>query len=272
MQTNGTLLDDRWVEVIRQNGVRVGVSIDGPEDVHDGQRVDHLGRGSYAATVRGLRLLQQAGLAPGVLCVIDPAVSGLEVYRHFRSLGVERIEFLFPDISHDHKAEWYGRFGPTPLADYLIPVFEDWFAEDNPRIRIRLFWTLMSTILGGRPQTDAFGNPLMGYLIIETDGGIQALDALRVCEEGIADSGLTIFSHGLDDLGEGMPLVNRLVHDGLPLSSTCEMCRERDTCGGGYIPHRYSRANGFDNPSVWCADILKLFSHVRSRVSCAALA
>lgn len=267
MQTNGTLLDERWVEVIRTNGVRVGVSLDGPPDIHDAARVDHAGRGSYAASVRGLRVLQDAGLAPGLLCVIDPAAAGVEVYRHFRELGVERVDFLFPDVSHDHKTAWYGRFGETPLADYLIPVFDEWFAEDNPRFRIRVFWSLMKAILGGGHQTDAFGNPLMGYLIVETDGSIQALDALRVCEDGIADSGLDVFAHGFDDLDQGLPLVHRLVHERLPLSPACQVCHERAVCGGGYLPHRYSRTNGFDNPSVWCRDILKLLAHIRHRIA-----
>jgi uncharacterized protein len=270
MQTNGTLLDDAWVDVIRAHGIRVGVSLDGPQEVHDAMRVDHAGRGSYNATVRGLRLLQDAGLRPGLLCVIDPAASGLAVYRHFRSLGVERIDFLFPDVSHDHKAELYGRFGPTPVADYLIPVFDEWFAEDDPNFRIRLFVSLIKAMFGSHHETDAFGNPLMGYLIVETDGSIQALDALRVCEDSIADSGLNIFSHGFDDLKLGMPLVHQLVHEGVPLSAKCRRCHELAVCGGGYMPHRYSRANGFDNASVWCKDILKLVAHIRRSIALAA--
>jgi uncharacterized protein len=270
MQTNGILLNEKWIEVIRANGIRVGVSLDGPPEVHDAIRVDHAGRGSYAASVRGLRLLQDAGLSPGLLCVTNPASRGLDVYRHFRSLGVQRIDFLFPDISHDNKAEWYGRFGNTPVADYLVPVFDEWFADDNPRVRIRVFWGLIKAIIGGGGHgTDAFGNPLMGYLIVETDGSIHALDALRVCEDGVADSGLDIFSHGFDDLAHGIPLVHRLVNEGLPLSPTCQACHERSVCGGGYLPHRYSRANGFDNPSVWCADILTLVTHIRNSVACA---
>lgn len=120
MQTNGTLLDERWVAVIRANDIRVGISLDGPQEVHDAVRVDHGGRGSYAATVRGMRLLQDAGLLPGLLCVIDPAASGLDVYHHFRALGIRRMDYLLPDVSHDHKDELYGSCGATPVADYLI--------------------------------------------------------------------------------------------------------------------------------------------------------
>lgn len=267
MQTNATLIDREWIQTIRHHNIRVGVSLDGPAKLHDRVRVDHTGRGSHAATLRGLRLLQKAGLSPGVLCVINPEVVGLEVYRYFRSLGVKKIDFLLPDVSHDNKDRLYGHCGVTPVADYLIPVFNQWFAEDDPEVRIRLFWSLISAMMGGLQKTDAFGNPLMSYLIIETDGSIQALDALRVCEDGIADSGLNVLQHGFDDLHVGLPLVHQVVHEGIPLSAVCEACSEREICGGGYLPHRYSRDKGFNNPSVWCKDILKLLAHIRSQVT-----
>lgn len=266
LQTNGTLVTDRWCEVLRRHGVRVGVSIDGPPAVHDAARVDHRGRGSHAATARGLRRLSEAGLVPSVLCVIVPGQSGVDAYDHFRALGMRRINFLLPDVSHDNKARFYGDYGPTPVADYLIPVFDRWMAEDDPDVMVRLFWGLIRGMLGGAQETDAFGNPLMSYLVIETDGAIEALDALRVCDAGVAASGLNVASHGFDDLTQGAPLVNRFVHEGVPLCGTCGACPERDICGGGYLPHRYARATGFDNPSVWCADIKRLIAHIRQRL------
>lgn len=177
------------------------------------------------------------------------------------------MNFLMPDVSHDNKARLYSHYGTTPLADYLIPVFDDWFDEDDPGVRVTMFWELIGMIRGGPPQTDGFGNPLMNYLIIETDGTIHGNDVLRVCDEGISESGLNVFQHGFDDLYLGSPLVHQLVHEGIPLSATCQACPDRNVCGGGSLPHRYSRANGFDNPSVWCTDILKLIAHIRQQVA-----
>jgi uncharacterized protein len=54
--------------------------------------------------------------------------------------------------------------------------------------------------------------------------------------------------------------------EGMPLPQACKLCHERDTCSGGYLPHRYSDSRGFDNPSVWCADILKIFALIRTRL------
>ncbi|GAB4197037.1 MAG: hypothetical protein OHK0022_15030 [Roseiflexaceae bacterium] len=266
MQTNATLLDSAWIELIRREQLRVGVSLDGPAEIHDAVRVDHAGRGSYHNTVRGLALLQQAGFGHSVLCVINPGMSGLASYRHFRSIGVKQMHFLLPDVSHDNKARFYGDHGPTPVADYLIPIFDAWLEEDDPSVKVNPFHELMRILLGGRATSDAFGNPLMSYLIVETDGTIHGLDVLRVCNEGIAETGLNLFEHGFDDLHLGLPLVHQLINTGMPLCAVCQQCAERDICGGGYVPHRYARANGFDNPSVWCADIQLLLTHMRSRL------
>lgn len=267
LQTNGMLIDEEWADTFHRHKIRPSISLDGPAEIHDTARVDHAGRGSHAATVKGLCLLQERGLNPGIICVIDPGGCGLAAYRYFRSLKISRMNFLLPDVSHDNKPRLYSRYGSEPIADYLIPIFDEWFADDDPGIRITVFWELMTMIRGGSPRTDAFGNLLMDYLIIETDGSVHANDALRVCEEGVAESGLNVFQHGFDELHLGLPLVHRLVHEGIPLSATCQACPERSICGGGTLPHRYARANGFDNPSVWCADIQRLIAHIRRRLA-----
>jgi uncharacterized protein len=267
MQTNGTLLDADWIDVIKRHNIRVGVSMDGPAHVHDQLRVDHAGRGSHKAVLNGLALLLDAGLDPGLLCVLNPWQSGEVTYRYFRSLGLKRITFLLPDVSHDNKQKMYGALGATPVADFLIPVFDAWWSEDDPAVRVRPFWGLIRTMLGGHGETDAFGNPPMQYLIIESDGSIETLDALRVCANNITGSGLNVLQNEFDELKGARPLVYQLLRDGMPLSKTCLTCTEQQVCGGGYLPHRYASANGFDNPSVWCADILKLLAHIRNSLN-----
>jgi uncharacterized protein len=266
MQTNATLLDDRWIDVLQRRQVHVGVSLDGPREINDFARVDHAGRGSYDRVLAGLRRLQAGGLSPRVLSVVNPGTSGADAYAHLRSLELEAFDFLLPDVSHDNKDRFYGTFGSTPVADFLIPAFDAWLDENNPAVDVRLFSEVVTYLLGGEIVSDSFGNPRMGYLIVDTDGAIEALDALRVCGDGVAASGLNVLEHEFDDLARGLPLVYQAVEEGFPLPRACGRCPERELCAGGYLPHRYSRANGFDNASVWCADILAFLAHVRMRV------
>jgi len=266
MQTNGTLIDGSWLDMLRQYQIQVGVSLDGPAAIHDTNRLDFAGGGSHAAASRAIAMLLQAGMSPGILCVVAPGASGLEIYRHFRALGVPRMDFLLPDVTHDTRGVFYGAYPGTPVADYLIPIFDDWFAEDNPGVKIRIFWSILGALLGGGTETDQLGNPACGYVVIETDGSIQPNDVLRICEQGMAETRLNVFQHGFDDLALGPPLLRQVMDEGPPLAAACRACRERDVCGGGYLPHRYSKSRGFDNPSVWCPDLLRLIGHIRQRV------
>ena len=266
MQTNGTLVDDEWIEVLKRHDLRVGVSLDGPPEIHDLSRFDHAGRGSYSQVVQGLRKLQENRVFSSVLTVINPGQSGLEIYRHIRSLGVKNMNFLLPDVTHDSRRLFYPDSGATPISDYLIPIFDAWFDEDDPTVVIRVFNAIITVLMGSSINFEGIGNHCENYLVIDTDGNIQANDALKVCDDGISESGLNVARHGFDDLHLGLPLVNRLVHEGLKLSPQCQACAERDVCGGGAISTRYAKANGFDNPSVWCADMLELIGHIRARV------
>ena len=200
------------------------------------------------------------------MCVINPNHKGLEVYQHFRTLGASSIDFLWPDVTHDSRHQFYPQLAETPIADYLIPIFDTWYAQDDPDVHVRLFWSILKQMMGGEPECDVFGNLPMSYLVIESDGDIEALDALKVCQPGITKAGLSITVDQFADLSHASPLVRQFVNDGMPPPSGCNGCHERSVCGGGYLPHRFSKARSFDNPSVWCRDILKLFGHMRFRL------
>jgi uncharacterized protein len=264
LQTNGTLIDQAWAKTLKELCVGVSVSLDGPADIHDATRVDHRGGGSYAATVRGIKALQDTGINPTVLCVVHPGADGENIYKHFRSLNITSMDFLLPDVSHDNKDRMYSSLGDTPVAEYLIPALDAWLAEDDPKVAVRLFQDLFRRLMGGGGLIDAFGGSGSSYLIVETDGTIQANDALRVCEDGIARTGLNVLHHGFDNLELGLPLAHKAITGGFSLPTICRGCSEREICGGGYLPHRYSRKNGFDNPSVWCSDILKILAKMRA--------
>jgi len=266
VQTNAVLIDQAWARLLRELKISVSVSLDGDPGTNDSARVDHRGRGTYALTVSGIRHLQNEGIHLSVLSVVRPGASGADVYRHFRSLGITDLDFLLPDISHDDWHDQFGQWGPTPAADFLIPALEAWLAEDNPDVNVRFFADIFRLILGDAGETDAFGGGPMPYLIVETDGTMQANDALRVCEPSMAETGLNIWTDELDELNNARPLTRDLLAGAIPKPDACQSCPEFSTCGGGYMPHRYSRKRGFNNPSVWCADILRLFEHMRGIV------
>jgi len=267
IQTNGTLLDERWIETFQLHEVKVGISSDGPRESHDAYRIDHGGRGSYDAVARGMSILRDAGIPLQILSVIQLGVDPLVVHRHFIGVGARYIDYLFPDFTHDTIRPVRERYGPTPCADYLIPVFDDWWFNGTLDLNIGLFWNMARLIMGGDSETDLLGNKPFRFIFVESDGAIEGLDVLRVCKEGIAQTGLNVVTHDFQHVADVSALHRSAIFDGMPLPSACSPCPERDTCSGGYLPHRYSTGRIFDNPTVWCADLLRLFGHIRERLS-----
>jgi uncharacterized protein len=267
MQTNGTRIDEQWVRTLRAHDVAVGISIDGPPEVHDRQRIDHAGRGSYAAVVRGANHLRDGGIPLHLLSVIHPGADGLLTHRHLTALGPRSISYLLPDYTHDSVGEVRARHGRTPCADFLIPIFDEWWSNGTLDLRVGPFWSIARLILGGDSELDLLGNQPLQFLFIETDGAIEGLDVLRQCHPGAAASGLNVLRDDFAHVATcAPPLLRQACFTGVPMPSGCAGCPERETCAGGYLPHRYSASSGFDNPSVWCADLLAVFRHIRMRL------
>ena len=266
IQTNGTLLDSRWVDSFRKHRVSVGISMDGPKEIHDAVRVDHREQGSYERVERGLRLLQDAEVPYGVGCVIPLGADPLTVHHHFLRLGCTEITYLMPHFTHDTIAPVHEHYGATPCADFLIPIFDDWWFDSTMEVRIDDLKNVARVIMGGKSHSEAIGNDPPCYVFIEPDGEMEGVDTLRACCDGLSQIKLDVRHSDFFDLLRTETMHSQAIFKGMPLAQACRTCPEGQTCSGGYLPHRYSSASGFDNPSVWCADLLKLFAHIRVRL------
>ena len=101
VQTNGTLLDPQWVALFAEHEVDVGISIDGPKEVHDANRVDHEGRGSYEAVASAARFMKEGGRNLNFLTVIPFGADPVALHRHLVSFQPSGISYLLPDYTYE---------------------------------------------------------------------------------------------------------------------------------------------------------------------------
>ncbi|MEV2269251.1 FxsB family cyclophane-forming radical SAM/SPASM peptide maturase [Nonomuraea africana] len=257
LHTNGLLLDDHFLEVFEEKGVKVGVSLDGDRAAHDRHRRYADGRGSHARVLASLaRLRARPHLYAGLLCTVDVAGDPIAVYEALAEQEPPRVDFLLPHATWEEPP-------PTGAGDWLTAVFDRWVADGRP-MAVRLFDSIESTSRGGPSFTEALGLEPSDLVVIETDGAYEQVDSLKSAYDGAPETGLDVFRHTLDDVAAHPGI--RARQRGLDgLAETCRRCPVVDSCGGGLYPHRY-RAGGFDNPSVYCADLLQLITHVRGRL------
>ena len=266
IHTNGVLLDEEFCELFAEHDVRVGVSIDGDRAANDRHRRYANGRSSYDQVIRAIQLLRTARfrhLYSGLLCTIDIANDPLVVYDSLMRLDPPRIDFLLPHATWESPPA-RPPDGDEAYADWLIAIFDRWLAGGRP-VQVRTFDSIISTLAGGDSLTEALGLGPAVLAVIETDGSYEQVDSLKTAFDGAPVTGLNVFGHSLDAVAQHPGILAR--QQGLAgLCQTCQQCPVVTSCGGGLYTHRYRAATGFANPSVYCADLLKLITHVSSRL------
>ena len=96
-----------------------------------------------------------------------------------------------------------------------------------------------------------------------TDGSVEPHDVLRIAGSGVNQTGFNIFAHPIDAV-RNEPRWQAAREASINLCEKCRQCKFMHACGGGYLPHRFSKDNGYDNPSVYCDDLYATFEHVQT--------
>lgn len=270
VQTNGVLIEPEWIDVFAECRVRVGVSIDGPEPIHNQNRITKRGKGTYAETRRGWRLLLDAAeegriAFPGLLCVVSAEHSGRVIFEHFvNDLGARGINFLLPDFTHDAPEatpEFIGRCG-----DFMLDVCRAWFDCPNSNVRVRFIDEIIGPLLDDRLSARSQSrHDARGQMCISSNGEICPDDVMRGYAEHLRSTGQHVGTSTFRDLIE-TPAWSELALAQETLAPACQACVWKNACGGGLLQHRYSSENGFANPSLYCLPLKRMFGYVTSRL------
>ncbi|MEY9995268.1 uncharacterized protein ABIE67_007300 [Streptomyces sp. V4I8] len=269
VQTNGTLLDARFLEVFSRWGIKVGVSLDGTDADHDGHRRHHHGGGSMTRIADGLALLTRPAtrhLFTGLLCTIDVTHDPVSTYRALIRHRPPVVDFLLPHGNWSRRPPHRGAdHRQTPYADWLLRIFDHWFHAPERRTGIRLFENVMGLLLGDDIATESLGQAPCRTLVIETDGSLEQVDSLKSAYPGAARLGLNVHDHPLD-AALSQPSIVACQSGPAALAAECRACPIARICGGGLLAHRYRAGHGFDNPSVYGPDLWKIIHHIRARM------
>ncbi|MBI4633056.1 MAG: anaerobic sulfatase maturase [Deltaproteobacteria bacterium] len=264
IQTNGTLLDADWCRFLAAEGFGVGLSLDGPQELHDLYRVTRRQEPTHALAMRGYELLRRHRVPFDILCVVhaENVRHPLDVYRFFKQIGARYIGFLplvepRPDLAggvsdRTVPAEDFGAF--------LSAVFDEWLCEDIGRVQVQIFEEAAGTALGGEHALCIFRKTCGDVPVIEHNGDFFSCDHF-------VDAG-----HRLGNIRE-TPLVELLESpaqrafgeaklDTLPHG--CRTCEVRAMCNGGCPKDRFLRTpNGEGSLNYLCAGYKRFFTHCR---------
>lgn len=267
IQSNGTLVTEAWIEALNEMEVGIGLSVDGPKEFHDAFRRDHKDRGSFEEVIAAIRLLQTHPkgkfVFSNVMAVVNTSIPPKDLFNFWKFLKTPGFDLSLPHANHTHPPPMFEK--GIPYGDWLIEFFDLWFDWNCPGKSVRYFENILRVMFGHPFSTDNIGGKPVGVVVVETNGGLEPTDAFKCCEEGITKIGVNVLKDKFDDL-YSFKMLQTLQQGSKELCDQCQACPALNICGGGYMPHRYRKENGFDNPTVYCEDIFKLVHHIAGRV------
>lgn len=185
IQTNGTKLTPAWCRFFKENDFLVGLSLDGPPDLHNVYRRDPAGRVTFSQAARAVKLLQQHEVDFNILCCVHRGNQEypLEIYRFFRdALDVHFIQFI-PILQRDQDPEGQETDEITersvqiePYGRFLIKIFDEWAPNDVGRIFVQIFDLALGAWLGAPPGLCVFAETCGRALVLEHNGDLYACD------------------------------------------------------------------------------------------------
>ncbi len=284
IQTNGTLLTDEWADFLAANGFLTGISIDGPQDIHDKYRRDKGGAPTFSKVLRGIRALQRAGAPFNTMSTVNKASEGRgrEVYRFLKSIGSRYMQFM-PVVEHvkypvgaDGKVRKTARpfivdpstegaviarwsVSDVAFGKFLCDIFDDWVVGDVGQYFVNQFDATLARWCGQMPGTCVFGETCGGNAIIEHNGDLYPCDHFVYPRYRLGNV--------LTDSIKGMMTSDAQVKFGIDkrnaLPAKCRRCEWFFACNGECPKHRFNRTeSGETGLNALCAGYSLFYRHV----------
>ena len=284
LQTNGTLLDDEWCRFLKAHGFMVGLSLDGPREIHDRYRRDRQGQGSFEAVMRGLQLLQKHGVEYNVMASVarETARQPLEVYRFFKAEGIEFIQFvpvierlpaaaekdlglslagpaaLDREESNTEVTPW--TVLPEEYGDFLIAIYEEWVRKDVGTVFVMNFEWALNAWIGNSAPVCIHAKQCGRSLVIEHDGDLFACDHYVYPQYRLGN----VLTDDLPAMVAASLQAGFGVSKETALPRWCRECEVLAACQGGCPKHRFAQSH-YGEPGLHylCAGYSKFFRHIR---------
>ncbi|MEK7575789.1 MAG: radical SAM protein [Patescibacteria group bacterium] len=262
IQTNGTLIDDEWCEFFKKENFAPSISLDGPSWMHNRLRVDSQNNGTYDRVFKSYQLMKSYDLRVGILGVITPYNVDYpeEIMNWLKENNINNWDFLLSFEPPESDAGL--TINNLKATDFMIRLFDAWFNEDNPKIRIRTFRDVIRSELGNKPTLCSWQRGCLKFISFDNLGNAFLCTKFHIYPEtGYGN----ILEQSLENIlsSQKVEIINQTVYDG---QHECRKCQWVNSCGGGCSFIRYALHKKFNAPFMYCGARKTLFQHIRKRI------
>jgi uncharacterized protein len=268
IQTNGTLLTDEWCELFHEHGFLVGISLDGPPDLHDAYRVDKRGGPTFDRVMRGFGLLRAHDVDVNILCTVHAANQDhpLDVYRFFRDDLDARYLQLIPIVERDNETGYQEgnavterSVDPHAWGRFLVAVFDEWVRRDVGTVFVQMFDAALASWVGIAPSMCIFREECGDAVVLEHNGDLYSCD--HFVEPGYLLGNVMHTSMVELVASPRQRAFGAAKRDTLP--RYCRECEVRFACNGECPKNRFTLTpDGEPGLNYLCAGYKAFFTHV----------
>ena len=273
LQTNAVTLDDEWCEFFAENDFLLGVSLDGPADVHDFYRVDKGGKPTFQRVMAGIELLRKHGAEYNILTTVHAANEGqgLRVYKFLRDdVGAKFMQFI-PIVERDNETGYQEgdqvterSISAAGYGQFLIDMYEEWLRRDVGRVFVQIFDIALAAWTGAPPGLCIFDETCGLAMAMEHNGDVYSCDHYVEPDYKLGN----IMDIPLNEIVvmEEQREFGLAKRDTLP--QYCLDCEVRFVCNGGCPKNRFIQTpDGESGLNYLCAGYRAFFNHVRPTMS-----
>ncbi|MDI6450432.1 anaerobic sulfatase maturase [Anaerobaca lacustris] len=243
LQTNAILLDsDEWGKFLHEARFLVGISIDGPKELHDRYRLDLGGHGTWDRVMRAIDCCKRHDVEFNTLTLINnlTAEHPDEVFDFLLDLGVRYLQFI-PCVEVDPQTGQIAEFSVSPeqYGEFLCRIFDRWLAVGPDKLSIRDFDSLLSYCIGGRHTICTFDRQCSQYIVIEHSGDVFPCDFFVEPQWKLGN----IVETPIQELAASAKK-RAFARRKQNLNNRCLVCRHLAVCRGGCMKDRAPRGEG----------------------------
>lgn len=256
IQTNGMLLDNTWCDFFKKEGFTIGLSLDGPQSLHDQYRTTSSGRGTHSQVMSGQALLKQYTIPHDILCVVHHhnVDHPLEVYHFFKTIGATYIGFL-PVVNA--LAPGVDGVDPEKYGAFLCAVFDEWKTYDIGRIKIQICEEVAAAAMGQDHRLCIFRTTCGEIPVVEIQGDVYACDHFVRPEYHLGNLKVT----PLGNMINSKPMRAFGNHKQSSLPPQCTACDVLRFCNGGCPKDRVNQIPGIPFKLNYLCQGYKRFFH-----------
>lgn len=265
LQTNGILIDEDYAEFFGKNRFLLGVSLDGPKDIHDMNRKNHKNGGSYKQVKNAIKILDKHKVDFNILSVVNKAVAKhpQKVYQYFKKEGYQYLQFIpcLDDLGQPHGTNPYA-LTPKDYGDFLCTLFDLWYKDfmEGRRISIRTFDNILHIVLGYPAESCDMQGVCSANLVIEADGSAYPCDFYVLDDWRLGDiADLTLMDMIQGETAREFIETSKVRHD------ECAQCEFLPVCRGGCRRHKSLDATGPLELNYFCESYKKFYGHTLPR-------